>query len=395
MTSCVAIIVASGRGQRFGGEVPKQYTRFAGSSLLRHTLMRFVDHPDVTGVRVVIHPDDERLYEEAAAGLDLMSPVTGGETRQDSGRLGLESLVEDPPDKVLIHDGARPLTDAGIIGRVIQALDHDQGALPVLPVADTLKRVDGHVVGETVDRRGLYRAQTPQGFLYHGILAAHRRFEGQAMTDDAAVAEAAGLSVTVVEGDEGNIKVTARDDIVRAERHLLGQLRPRTGMGFDVHRLEPVEVTDHAGLVLMGLTLPEPYRMIGHSDADVGLHAITDALLGALAIGDIGSHFPPTDPEWKGADSAIFLEHAVAEVRNAGGLIEHVDATLICERPKIGPYRDAMTERLSTLLHLSRDRISVKATTTERLGFTGRGEGIAAQALATILVPAGNRRPPV
>lgn len=389
VTSCVAIIVASGRGQRFGSEIPKQYAWLCGEHLLRHTMRRFVDHPDVTGVRVVIHPDDRSFYEEAAAGLDLMPPVTGGETRQDSGRLGLESLVEGPPDKVLIHDGARPLTDGDMIGRVIRALDRHEGAVPALPVADTLKRVEGDLVGETVDRRALYRAQTPQGFVFDGILEAHRRFEGHAMTDDASVAEAAGLSVAVVEGDEGNIKVTAREDILRAERHLLGSLRARTGMGFDVHRLEKVDANDHAGLVLMGLTLPEPYRMIGHSDADVGLHAITDALLGALAIGDIGSHFPPSDPQWKGADSAIFLDHAVEEVVAAGGLIEHVDATLICERPKIGSYRPAMTERLGQLLRLPADRISVKATTTERLGFTGRGEGIAAQAVATILLPSG------
>lgn len=391
MSSCIAIIVASGRGQRFGGELPKQYVPLLGAPILRHTLKRFTDHPDVTGVRVVIHPDDRPLYDEAAAGLDLMAPVHGGETRQDSGRLGLESLADDPPETVLIHDGARPLTEAAVISRVITALDRHDGAVPALPVADTLKRVAGDLVGETVDRQALYRAQTPQGFAFAGILAAHRRFQGDAKTDDAAVAEAAGLSVTVVAGNEGNLKVTAKDDILRAERQLLGTMRPRTGMGFDVHQLEPVHDTDHAGLVLMGLTLPEPYRMIGHSDADVGLHAITDALLGALAIGDIGSHFPPSDPTWQGADSAIFLTHAAGEVERAGGIIEHIDATLICERPKVGPHRRAMTERLCELLRLPADRISIKATTTERLGFTGRGEGIAAQAVATILLPGGQR----
>ncbi|MGI9500165.1 MAG: 2-C-methyl-D-erythritol 4-phosphate cytidylyltransferase, partial [Geminicoccaceae bacterium] len=375
MRTSVAIIVASGRGQRFGGELPKQYTPLSGAPLLHHTLKRFADHPEVTGVRAVIHPDDRPLYEEAALGLDLMSPVIGGETRQDSGRLGLESLAGQPPDKVLIHDGARPLTEAGVISRVIEALDCYDGAVPAMPVADTLKRVGGErvagkrgggdLVVETVDRQGLFRAQTPQGFAYPGILSAHRRFEGQAMTDDAAVAEAAGLAVTLVAGDEGNIKVTARDDIFRAERQLSEALRPRTGIGFDVHRLEPAQGAGHAGLVLMGLTLPEPYRMIGHSDADVGLHAITDALLGALAIGDIGSHFPPSDPKWKGADSAIFLDHAVDLIARADGIIEHVDATLICERPKVGPYRQAMIERLSALLRLPSRRISVKATTTE------------------------------
>ena len=387
MTSCVAVIVASGRGQRFGSELPKQYVPLCGAPLLRHTLRRFADHPAVGGVLTVIHPDDRPLYDEAARGLDLMPPVMGGETRQESGRLGLESLTGQPPDKVLIHDGARPLIEQDVIARVIDALNRHEGAVPALPVADTVKRVDGDRVGATVDRRGLFRAQTPQGFAYQPILEAHRRFAGQAMTDDAAVAEAAGLSVVVVSGDEQNIKVTARGDLLRAERHLLGSLRPRTGMGFDVHRLEAVNDADHDGLVIMGLTLPEPYRMIGHSDADVGLHALTDALLGALAIGDIGSHFPPSDPRWKGADSAIFLDHAADAVERAGGVIEHVDVTLICERPKIGPYRDAMAERLSALLHLARTRISIKATTTERLGFTGRGEGIAAQAVATVLLP--------
>ncbi len=387
MKSCVAIIVASGRGQRFGGGLPKQYAPLQGAPLLRHTLMRFADHPEVTGVRAVIHPDDRPLYEEASAGLDLMEPVVGGTTRQDSGRFGLESLAETPPEKVLIHDGARPLIKADVIGRVIEALDHHEGALPALPVGDTLKRVDGNKVGETVARQGLFRAQTPQGFRYQGILSAHRRFEGDAMTDDAAVAEAAGLSVTVVAGDEENIKVTTRDDLAHAEICLLGDLRTRTGMGFDVHRLEPADAGADGGLVLMGLTLPEPFRMVGHSDADVGLHALTDALFGTLGSGDIGSHFPPSDPKWKGADSAIFLEHAVDEVGRAGGVIEHVDVTLICERPKIGPYRDAMIERLAGLLRLPSARVSIKATTTERLGFTGRGEGIAAQAVATVLLP--------
>lgn len=382
MKECVAIIVASGRGERFGSDRPKQYLPLAGRSLLSHCLRRFVDHPGVTKVRAVIHPDDRDLYDQAAAGLDLLEPVHGGDTRQDSVRLGLESLAEAPPDFVLIHDGARPLVDADLIERVIGALGRSVGVVPALPVADTLKRVGDDRVGETVDRTGLYRAQTPQGFAYHPLMKAHREAEGRAMTDDAAVAESAGLGVTVVAGDEDNIKVTAGDDLERAARLMSSGLRPRTGMGFDVHRLEPGD-----GLILLGLTLPEPFCMIGHSDADVGLHAITDALLGALAAGDIGSHFPPSDPTWKGAESTIFLNHACHLVREAGGVIEHVDVTLICERPKVGPYRGAMVERLSDLLQLPPSRVSVKATTTERLGFTGRGEGIAAQAVATVLLP--------
>lgn len=387
MSACVALIVASGRGQRFGQGLPKQYAPLCGRPLLRHTIARFAGHSGVTGVRAVIHADDRALYDQASAGLDLMPPVIGGETRQESCRLGLESLTDRPPAKVLIQDGARPLTDPDLIGRVIEALDHHDAAVPALPVADTLKRVDGGRVVETVDRQGLFRAQTPQGFAFEAILSAHRRFQGQAMTDDASIAEAAGLAVAVVAGGEENIKVTMKEDLVRAEQHLAGALVPRTGMGFDVHRLEPAEVGDDGGLVLMGLRLAEPYRMIGHSDADVGLHAITDALLGALASGDIGSHFPPSDPTWQGADSAIFLTHAVDEIRRVGGIIVHVDATLICERPKIGPHRGAMVERLAGLLGLPRGRVSVKATTTERLGFAGRGEGIAAQAVATVLLP--------
>jgi len=382
---CVAIIVASGRGERFGSELPKQYASLAGRPLLRHTLERFADHPSVSDVLPVIHAEDRAYFDEAASGLNLMSPVAGGETRQDSARLGLESLEANPPEMVLIHDGARPLIHYDVITRVIASLDEYEGAVPALPVSDTLKRVADTVVGETVDRSGLYRAQTPQGFRFESILAAHRRFAGQAMTDDAAVAEAADLLVTVVPGDEGNVKVTAKEDLERLERQLLGMPRSRTGMGFDVHRLVSAEEGGGDGLVLMGLTLPEPYRMVGHSDADVGLHAITDALLGVLAAGDIGSHFPPSDPKWKGADSAVFLVHAAKLVADAGGIIDHVDTTLICERPKIGRYRDAMVRRVADLLRLNEGQISIKATTTERLGFTGRGEGIAAQAVATVV----------
>ncbi len=382
MQSCIAIIVASGRGTRFGSDRPKQYLPLLGRPMLRYTLKAFAGHPKVSGVRAVIHPEDRAIYNEAADGLDLLEPVFGGETRQDSVRLGLESLLDRAPDKVLIHDGARPLIGAPIIERVIDALDHQSGAVPALPVADTLKRVQDGVIGDTVDRQGLFRAQTPQGFAYHPILRAHRQMKGQAMTDDAAVAEACSLGVTIVPGDEGNLKITEGNDLQRAERQLSAGLRSRTGMGFDVHRLEPGD-----GLVLIGLTLPEPFCMIGHSDADVGLHALTDALLGALAAGDIGSHFPPSDPKWKGADSTLFLRHAADLIRAADGLIEHVDVTLICERPKIGPYRARMVKRLADLLTLPQHRVSVKATTTERLGFTGRGEGIAAQAVATVLLP--------
>ncbi len=382
MPSCVAIIVASGRGTRFGHARPKQYLPLLGKPMLRHCMETFANHPKISAVRTVIHEDDRVLYCEAASGLDVLDPVQGGETRQDSVRLGLESLIENPPETVLIHDGARPLITAPVIDRVVDALDHAEGVVPALPVADTLKRVNAGLIGETVDRNGLFRAQTPQGFAFHSILDAHRKTKGRAMTDDAAVGEANGLAVTIVHGDETNLKVTEEADLDRAARHLKLEHRTRTGMGFDVHRLEQGD-----GLTLLGLTLPEPFKMIGHSDADVGLHAITDALLGAIAAGDIGSHFPPSDPQWKGACSTIFLNRASDLIREAGGFIEHVDVTLICERPKVGPYRDAMVERLAQLLQLPSSCVSVKATTTERLGFTGRGEGIAAQAIATVSLP--------
>jgi len=383
LADCVALIVAPGRGQRFGAERPKQYQQLAGRPVLRHCLERFGSHPRVGGVRAVIHPQDRELYDAAARGLALLEPAEGGPTRQESVRLGLESLGAAPPDFVLIHDGVRPLTDAALIDRVLDGLAEHAAVLPALPVTDTLKHVGADGVLGTVERQGLYRAQTPQGFVYDRILAAHRAAAGAELTDDTAVAEALGLAVAVVAGDEANLKITDPADLARAERLLGGTLQPRTGLGFDVHRLAP-----GAGLVLLGVRLPEPLRLIGHSDADVGLHAITDALLGALGAGDIGSHFPPTDPRWAGADSALFLDHARQLIDAAGGRIEHVDVTLICERPKIGPHRAAMVARLAELLALPAARVSVKATTTERLGFIGRGEGIAAQALATVSLPA-------
>jgi 2-C-methyl-D-erythritol 4-phosphate cytidylyltransferase / 2-C-methyl-D-erythritol 2,4-cyclodiphosphate synthase len=377
--TCVALIVASGRGERFRGDRPKQYLPLAGKPLLRHCLERFCHHARIDRVRPVVHPDDAALYAAAAAGLDLLDPVPGGATRQESVRLGLESLADDPPQWVLIHDGVRPLVSAAVIDRVLHALRSHPAALPALAVIDTLKRGEHGAVVGTVDRTGLYRAQTPQGFSYAEIIAAHRRLAGAAVTDDAALAEAAGLEIALVEGDEDNMKITEAADLARAERLLAALWRSRTGLGFDVHRLAPGD-----GVVLLGVRVPCGLRLVGHSDADVGLHALTDALLGTLGAGDIGAHFPPSDPRWAGADSAIFLRHARDLVAAAGGRIEHVDVTLVCEQPKIGPHRAAMTARVAELLALPPGRVSVKATTTEGLGFSGRGEGIAAQAVATV-----------
>jgi 2-C-methyl-D-erythritol 4-phosphate cytidylyltransferase/2-C-methyl-D-erythritol 2,4-cyclodiphosphate synthase len=382
MTGCTALIVAAGRGTRFGGETPKQYRPLGGFAMLRHSAAAFARHPEIDRVRVVIHGDDRALHDEAVAGLDVEAPVEGGASRQDSVRLGLEALEAAAPETVLIHDAARPFIDAATIARTVAALAEAEGALAAVPVVDTLKRAEGVKVVATVDRAGLYRAQTPQGFRYQPILAAHRAAAGRDFTDDAAVAEAAGLAVRLVEGSEANFKVTTEDDLVRAERQLSATGVVRVGMGFDVHAFGP---GDHVWLA--GVRIAHAHGLEGHSDADVGLHALTDALLGALGAGDIGSHFPDSDARWKGAASDRFLAHAGALVSERGGAILNVDLTLICEAPKIRPHHAAMVARIGEILALPRTHVSVKATTTERLGFTGRGEGIAAQAVATLRLP--------
>lgn len=388
MTETAALVVAGGRGVRAGGGLAKQYRSLGGMPALRRCLLAFVGHPGIGAVRVVIHPDDRALYDETVAGLDLLDPVAGGEARQDSARFGLESLAGLDPAKVLIHDAARPFVSSGVITAVIAGLDAQPAAIPALAVVDTLKRgtagAGGQLLaGTTVDRTGLWRAQTPQGFRFRPILEAHRRLAGQTLTDDAAVAEAAGLAVALVEGDEDNVKLTTPEDFRRAER-LLGAPETRVGTGFDVHRFGP---GDH--VMLCGVAVPHGRGLEGHSDADVGLHALTDALLGAIGAGDIGSHFPPSEPEWRGAASHRFVRHAAGLVRAAGGLIVNADVTLICERPKVGPHRAAMAAAVAEMLGLPAARVSVKATTTEGLGFTGRSEGIAAQAVVAVRLPAG------
>ena len=383
MAGCVALIVAAGRGARFGGDLPKQYRRLGGVPLLRHSLETFCRQPRVSDVRVVIHPDDRALYDEAAHGLDALPPVAGGAERQDSVRLGLESLESLGPDRVLIHDAARPFIDGATIDRTIDALDRGDGALVAVPVVDTLKRAgdDGASAG-TVDRAGLWRAQTPQGFRYAAILAAHRAQAGGRLTDDTAVAEQAGIAITLVPGSEDNFKVTTEADLQRAERLLAAGGVFRTGMGFDVHAFGP---GDHVWLC--GVKLPFGRGLVGHSDADVALHALTDAILGTLGAGDIGSHFPDSDPQWKGASSDRFLGHAAGLVRARRGAIVNVDVTVICEAPRLRPHNAAMVARVAAILGVPADCVSVKATTTEKLGFTGRGEGIAAQAVATVRLP--------
>jgi 2-C-methyl-D-erythritol 4-phosphate cytidylyltransferase / 2-C-methyl-D-erythritol 2,4-cyclodiphosphate synthase len=383
MISCTALVVAAGRGTRLGAPLPKQYLPLGGTAVLRHGVATLLSHPAINTVCVIIHPDDHVHYAAATIGLDLLPPVAGGAQRQDSVRNGLESLADDAPEFVLIHDGARPFLDHGVIDRVLAGLEAYPGAIAALPVRDTVKRGEGTLIAATLDRSALWRAQTPQGFHYAPIAAAHRAAAGAELSDDAAVAERAGMAVALVEGSEDNFKVTTMDDLARAERVLAARSGDiRTGQGFDVHVFGP---GDH--IWLCGVAVPHSHGLIGHSDADVGLHALTDAVLGAIGDGDIGTHFPPSDPQWRGAASHRFLRHAADRVAALGGRIAHVDVTVICERPKVGPHREAMVARIAEILAIASGRVSVKATTTEKLGFTGRGEGIAAQAVATVRLP--------
>ena len=376
------LVVAAGQGERAGGGLPKQYRRLAGEAIVARAAAALLHHPGIDGVAVVIAPGQGDLYRQACAHLPLPDPVEGGAARQESVRLGLEALALRQPDRVLIHDAARPFLPGAVIDRLLETLDHSPAALPVLPVVDTLKRVEAGTISATVDRTGLVRAQTPQGFHFASILQGHRDHAGQSLTDDAALAERAGLTVTAVAGDESLFKITRPEDFERAARHLSSGFETRTGAGFDVHRLG---AGDH--VMLCGVAIPHDQGLLGHSDADVALHALTDALLGAIAAGDIGAHFPPSEAQWRGAASDRFLAHAAGLLRAQGGEIINTDVTLICERPKIGPHRQAMRARIADILEISIDRVSVKATTTERLGFTGRAEGIAAQASASVRVP--------
>ncbi len=397
-----ALIVAAGRGSRAGGERPKQYQCLAGRPVLSWALNAFLTHPKIDAVRAVINPEDSELYNEAVNAIarpdqaKLLSPAEGGSERQDSVRQGLESLVAHAPHWVLIHDAARPFITPDVIDRVVEAVGAHGAAIAALPIADTLKRAgdpDDRIIGETVARDGLWRAQTPQGFEFSTILKAHRRASGRSLTDDAAVAEAAGHRVALALGSPNNTKITVAEDFGLAEQLAQrlgpaqvdlrsGQWEYRTGQGFDVHRFGE---GDH--VTICGVPVPHTSGLLGHSDADVGMHAITDAIFGALGEGDIGDHFPPSDPQWRGTESRIFLEKANDLAHARGGRVTHVDVTLICEAPKIGPHRDVMRERIGEVLQLSKDRVSVKATTTEMLGFTGRAEGVAALATATVALP--------
>lgn len=377
----VALVVAAGSGTRAGGAVPKQYAPIAGKPLLAHALDH-LRHPAIEEVRVVIGAGQESLYEEATVGRGLAAPVIGGSARRYSVRNGLEALADGGFDRVLIHDAARPFLPPSVLDRLLLGLETNAGAVPVLPVVDTLARV-GDGLGESVERDALVRVQTPQAFRFRDILDAHRAWgEGPEPTDDAQVARGAGLRIATVEGDARLEKITLPEDFAAAEQRLSSAMISRTGLGFDVHAL-----ADGEELWLGGLLIPHDRGLKGHSDADVVLHALTDAILGAIGAGDIGDHFPPSDPKWRGAASEQFVEHARDLVADRGGRIDHADMTIICETPRIGPHREAMRARIAGLLRLPLSRTSIKATTTERLGFTGRGEGIAAQAVVTLRMP--------
>ena len=379
-----AILVAAGTGSRFGAETPKQFLTLLGEPVIRHSARALIE------AGAALQPVGEAAAIDAAlAGLPHLPTVAGGATRQDSVRAGLLALKPHAPDIVLVHDAARPLIPAGTIPALLDALTGSPGAIPAVPVADTLKRARGNLIVETVPREGLFRAQTPQAFRFEALFAAHHS-GGTGATDDASLLEALGQEVAIVAGSDDNIKLTFPDDLGRLEAAMSptasrapgSGLLPRVGTGFDVHAL-----ADGRPMVLCGVAVPHDKGLTGHSDADVGIHALCDAIYGALAEGDIGRHFPPAEASWKDHDSAHFLAHAAGRIAARGGVLVNADVTLICERPKIAPHAQAMRERLASILNIEVARVSVKATTTERLGFTGRGEGIAAQAAVVVLLP--------
>ncbi|APR53414.1 bifunctional 2-C-methyl-D-erythritol 4-phosphate cytidylyltransferase/2-C-methyl-D-erythritol 2,4-cyclodiphosphate synthase [Sphingomonas koreensis] len=378
-----AIIVAAGKGARAGGSVPKQFALLCGKPMLMHSVTALSLHPAITDITLVVGEGQEDDAREKLGGcMNFVKLVTGGAERRDSVRAGLEALDAKGVTRVLIHDAARPFLSAAVIDALLAALDHAPGAVPALPVADTLARGDV-LLGDNVPRAGLNRIQTPQAFHFDAILAAHRAWPGgEEATDDAQMLRRMGQDVMLVPGDPMLEKITHPADFAAAEARHAATMISRSATGFDVHRFEAGQE-----LWLGGVLIPHDRGLSGHSDADVALHAITDALLGTIGAGDIGMHFPPSDPKWRGAASAQFLEHAAGLVRDQGGIVDFVDVTIICEAPKIGPHRETIRASIAAILALPVSRVSLKATTTERLGFTGRGEGMAAQAIATVRLP--------
>ncbi|RFB01548.1 bifunctional 2-C-methyl-D-erythritol 4-phosphate cytidylyltransferase/2-C-methyl-D-erythritol 2,4-cyclodiphosphate synthase [Parvularcula marina] len=379
----IAVIVAGGKGSRARTGLPKQYMPLGDAPVLRRTATAFSTHPRIDAVLCVIGDEDGELYENSVRGLSkMLDPAIGGENRQASVRNGLRALTGHSPQMVLIHDGARPFISHETITGVIEALHQADGAIAALPVSDTLKRANRAMgIEETVPREGLWRAQTPQGFRYEVIHNLHEDAEPGTATDDAALLEARGIHVAIVPDLPTNIKLTYKEDFDVAEKLIAGTRRTHIGQGFDVHAFE-----DGDAVTLGGVEIPHTQKLKGHSDADVALHALTDALLGAIGEGDIGTHFPPSDEKWRGAASHLFVEHAAKLISDRGGEIGNIDLTLIAEAPKVGPHRAAMREKIAGMLGLDEARISIKATTTEGLGFTGRKEGIACQAAVTVIL---------
>lgn len=380
-----ALILAAGQGSRAGTDIPKQFRQIGGKAVLAHSVDVFARHPAVGAVYLVIGAGQQETVRTMIGDGQVTAIIQGADSRRGSVRAGLEAIAATGgADRVLIHDAARPFLPPSMIDQLLAALEQAPGAFPALPVADTLVKSTDHMAGDIVDRSGLYRVQTPQAFHFESIIRAHRAWDSsREATDDAQMLREAGHDVLMIPGDERLEKLTYPQDFARAEAQLASCRTTRVGMGYDVHRLAVDEK-----LWLCGVQVPHDRGLAGHSDADVAIHAIVDAVLGALSEGDIGSHFPPSDPQWRGAASSRFLEYAANRVTDRGGRMEHIDVTIICEAPKIGPHRDAMRHRISEILAIPLDRVSVKATTTERLGFAGRREGIAAQAVATISLPA-------
>lgn len=391
MTRIVALITACGRGNRMnlGEGIPKQYLPLAGVPLLRHSIMAFLNHPKISDVMCVIHPDDVAFYEEAVAGLDLLNPVFGGDTRQASIRFGLEALREHHPNKVLIHDGVRPFVSKRVINGILEKLETHPAVIPAVAVEDTLKKYSDGKIEWTLERENLWRAQTPQGFIYEDILNSHIAFKDLNFTDDSALNEYAGIPVAIVPGSQNNFKITTEEDYERAIRvvsMLIQNVKEenRCGTGFDVHAFRKRNEGENNLIRICGVDIEFDKKIAAHSDGDVGIHAAMDALLGAIGEGDIGEHFSPNDARWKNIDSREMLKIVKHLLVKKGARIMNLDITLICERPKISKFKNQMREELAKVLGLSKSRVNIKATTTEKLGFLGREEGIAAQAAASI-----------
>ena len=394
MPKIVALITAGGRGSRFdstGEGLPKQYMPLAGVPLLRHTILAFLNHPGIDDVICTIHPDDIELYEEATIGLDLLNPVFGGKTRQMSVHKGLEALKEHNPEKVLIHDGARPFTTKRVINGILEKLETHPAVIPAIAVEDTIKKYNDGRIEWTVERENLWRAQTPQGFIFNDILNAHEAFKHMNFTDDAALDEYAGIPVAIVPGSQNNFKVTTEEDYERAKRIIAMRIESvkeevRCGIGYDVHRFRERKKGEDSNIRIAGLDVKFDKKIIAHSDGDVAIHALIDALLGATGKGDIGQHFPDNDPKWENANSVDMLKHTNHMLRKNGGKIINIDLTVICEKPKLMNLKDDMAKSLAKTLNIKPDRVNVKATTTEKMGFLGREEGIAAQAICNVAI---------